>query len=509
MIGLASLSGPILLLAMLDHGIHVSPDSYTYLGVASNLAHGKGWTYPFNTPGAPLTVFPPLYSLFLSAGYLLHLNVLAWAESQTAVLIGILELVGALGLYRSTDGSLPADMIGMVLVLVGVPVILSYSAVLSETLFYPLELSALFLLASHVRTRRTRSLLLAAASTSLCMLTRYSGLSVFLCGCAIVILWPERRILDRVRLLAIYAGVSLALSLVWSLRNLTESHSLTGGRHVTHDLSLSLARDGLTTMFKWFFPQRFPGPWGVEILGLVALAGTVGAIGLAVIAKGRWGSMRLPAAAVVLLAFSLIHFVFLLAVHAFSSRLPPLNDRILGPAHVSLSLGIVITAHAVWTGSEKGRALVRVIVATGMACVLGLVAASARSTIPQELSGSSQSADRLVELEDMLRGPVLDNPGAVVYANASSLTWYATGKQVVQLPLACKGQTVTPNYDNIITALGQRLRAEPRMIVVLSKTYGAGAGGRTCPNFSLAQIERDLRVNEVANFPGLVVLSAH
>ena len=206
-IGLASLSGPILLLTMLDHGIHLSPDSYTYLGVASNLAHGKGWTYPFNTPGAPLTVFPPLYSSFLSAGNLLHVNALAWAQWQNAFLFGILELVAGLGVYRSTEGSVPAALIGMVLVLVGVPVILSYSAVLSETLFYSLELLALFLLASHIRTRRTRYLVLAAVATGLCMLTRYSGLSVLLSGCALVIVWPKRRILERVRLLATYAAL--------------------------------------------------------------------------------------------------------------------------------------------------------------------------------------------------------------------------------------------------------------------------------------------------------------
>src|SRR4051812_46938871 len=63
-------------------------DSVTYVGVGRNIAHGHGVTYPFKSPGARMTDFPPGYPLVLGAADAVGLPIVGFAHVFQALLLG-------------------------------------------------------------------------------------------------------------------------------------------------------------------------------------------------------------------------------------------------------------------------------------------------------------------------------------------------------------------------------------------------------------------------------------
>ena len=512
-IGLASLSGPALLLLNSPHGIHVTYDSFTYLGAASNLAHGQGWTYPFNAPGAPVTLFPPLFPVVLALSNLLGADPLTWALHESALLFWSLLMIVGLGVYRATERSLPAALAGVCLGALGLPQLFVYSNVWSETLFFPLELVALFLLGGFFGTRRTRYLVLAAAATALAMLTRYMGLSLFLWSCLLLALWPGRSVLKRLRILAIFTAISLAPIGVWLVRNQIESGTLTGNNHLVGAPSGPQAIRGLKVVWAWFFLPGRRDPYGLSMFALLALAVLVGSLVAIVAARGRWGVLRVPAAAVVMLSFPIGHFLFIAAANAFSDRVPPFNNRMLGPTYLPLSLGVLILGWALW-GAEGGRwsfarPVLRAVLALGLVSLLLTLGAIAKAHVssPATLAAFDQSAEGLNDLGSWL-GPQIGSSDAVVYGSPANVAWFVSGSPVISLPLACAGNVEAPaaTYQSQLNALGQEL-AGHRVVAVVFVGQPSGFGSPVCPSFSLAQLKDALHVEQTHQQGALIVLT--
>ena len=511
-IGLAALSGPILLLATSTHGIHITFDSYTYLGAANNLAHGKGLTYPFGQPGAPVTLFPPLFPALLSGGYLFGVNELSWALWQSAVLFGLLEIVAGLGVYWSTNRSLPTALAGMALVLLGVPTLLAYSSVLSESIFYPAELAALFFLGAHLRTDRTRDLILAGVATSIAMLARYAGLSLLLSGCLLLVVWPKRRIIDRVRVLATYAVISLAVSIGWTVRNLVSSSTITGGDHYSlHALTRAQIGDGLRVVYGWFSTERFPGPAGLDIFVLIGVGTILGTLIWAALGGSHRPDLTFPPASVALLVFPVVHLAFLVVVDVFSTRTPPLNVRILGPMYLALALGLLILGWAVWQGSGARIIPTRIALLLGLGALLAIVGMGAHTYIQQRVSVRTKTADPLVALSGLLRPAMRADPATIIYGNDASATWFATGRAVWDLPPTCTGldRIPSPTYHDDLAALGKRLKDKPRMVVVITGEGNLRFTALEPPacRYSLSELAAALEVKPHTLPSGVVILT--
>jgi hypothetical protein len=509
-IGVAALAGPILMLIASRYGVHVTPDSFTYLGTASSLAHGAGWTYPFNDPGAPVTLFPPLFPLALAVGHVFGVDPLHWALWGGVVTFWLLLAIAGVGVYWNTDRSLVPALAGMAFGVLGLPTLLVYSNVWSETLFFPMVVLALFLLGGYLSTRATRYLVLAGAATSVAFLTRYMGLSLVLTGCLLLAVWPGRRLLERARVVGVYLAISVAANVVWALRNLIETGTLTGNNHLVHQLTAAQVADGLRVVALWFFVRGPLGPWGLGLVVLLGLAVAVGFTLLVVLSRGRRGAIHLPASVGVLLAYPAVHFLFILAANAFSSRSPPFNDRMLGPMYMPLALGIVILGHAAWRAaggvSVTERTVVRTILAAGLASLLVIVGVGARTSV-SNLTMYKKSAQALTGISTWLQGQAGGASGAVAYGNPANVAWFATGLPVTSLPKACFGKVnVEPStYQQQLDDLGTKLEGRPRLVVVFTG-HEAGFGGRKCKGFSLPQLQTSLDVAVKGQRGNLVVL---
>ena len=161
---LASLPGAILLLWATRHGAFLGGDSATYLDMARNLSLGHGpRVSDFGATEPAATVhFPPLYPLFLAivgdGVRFWHAALLCLTGGLTAILAGRSLAVAALVAAWVT---LTPDAL------------LTYGGVMSEALFVPLSLAAVW-----AATRRWVAV--AAAFGVAAALTRHAGIFVIL-----------------------------------------------------------------------------------------------------------------------------------------------------------------------------------------------------------------------------------------------------------------------------------------------------------------------------------------
>jgi hypothetical protein len=201
---------------------------------------------------------------------------------------------------------------------------------------------------------------------------------------------------------------------------------------------------------------------------------------------------------IVLFDYSLVHFGFLVLVDLFSTRTPPLNARILGPIYIALALGVLILGRALWEGSGTRIVLTRVALLSGLIAALVIVALQAKTFIPQRLTTKNRTEASLAALNQALSPSMPSDPSTVIYGNVSGPTWYATDREVAQLPPPCTGlnSIPSPTYQTDLIALGGQLQASPRMVILVTGQGSLRFGAlppKDC-RYSLSELAADLGV---------------
>ena len=481
--------GPIFLLASSPYGVHATPDSFTYLGAADQLARGHGWTYPFGSPGSPVTLFPPLYPLLLAIPEVLDLSVFRWATWQNAILLGAFCFVAGVMVAQVTRAFVPAALAALLIAL-GPPTIIAYAHLWSEPLFFPLVLVILAALARFLATWQARWLVISGAACSVAMLTRYAGFSVWVTACLLLLSWPGQRPLQRLSRTALFVAVSLPLSALWSLRNLTNSGTLTGDNNLVHGLTAHDVIGGFGTVASWFVPEQLEGRTRLLFV-LVAVALSV-LLGLVIWAWVRTRTSIAPPGGwpivVVCFTYAAIHFAFIAVANAYSTRSPPFNDRILGPAFAPLVIAIVAVGHAFW------RSLPQVLVRAGVAVTgLAMVTVSALAAMTTANVNYAPVRGTLTDYRRIAReiAPAI-RPDAALLSNRANIAWFVTARVVKTLPRSCTGGHVLPNptYDRDLVDLAGRLGERPRQVIFFRNSP-------KCEPFSLEGLKTALRVEQV------------
>ena len=491
-----SLSGPILLLSASTHGIHATYDSFVYLGAASSLADGEGWTSPFGDPGSPVTLFPPLPSAVLAIPFALDLDPLGWTLWLNAIALTVLLLVVGWIVLRASRGSWGAVTVAVALTVLGLPTLFAYAHVWSEPLFFPVEVGALAALGISIETGDRRALVVSGIATSLALLTRYAGISVLATGILLVLVWPGREIGARLRAAALYAAVALPLSVAWSVRNLLLSGTVAGRSEVIERLSGPELRQGWSRVASWFLREPLPGPLWLGLLLLVAIA-VMAAAAAWTLTRGtdRTGT-SLHSAMAAFGLFAILHPLVVLGANVLSDRSPPLNHRILGPIYVAIVVAGVLVAHGAWRGWAGAR--IRWLVPVTAALLLALAVIDSVRYIPRELGTFVKSRDEYLELAASLDG-VVDR--GVVLSNGANVAWYLLDRPVRSLPLSCLGSSDRPDpmYEDRLRALAEHLAETSRTVIVMRRA-------RTCAPFTVAGLKRVLSLERVTSARGVLVL---
>lgn len=198
-LGIAVAAGLIILYAT-TIGPWVMSDSVEYLQVARNVLAGHGFTIAeASGEYAPVTLHPPLYSLWMALASSLGLDLLGTARWSGAILITGTTILLGLGTLAIGANGLAA--VGVSLAFAFSATIVSiHAGVLSEPLFFMLCFAGIFACVAYISTRRPTWLLASGLLLAFATLDRFVGVAAVGSAClAILLIGPGRawhRIVD-------------------------------------------------------------------------------------------------------------------------------------------------------------------------------------------------------------------------------------------------------------------------------------------------------------------------
>ena len=267
-------------------GPGLSDDSYQYLSEAENIDDGHGLTTSivhFDTERshgrlpAPLTTFPPGYSLAVAAATRTGL-----ASETAGLLLSAASFIFLVPLIACGAGLLELSpvvtRVALVLLLGSFAANLYATAVATESLFTALTLGALLCLLLHERARGGTPVAAAGNLLTGCACwVRYAGLFLFV-AVAVYLAWRASRRRDRQSVIAA-ACLALPAGLISGLltRNILLTGSWKGGntKAVVHPLMAVLKQFGVST-YHLFFGEGVPTRLGALqvtlCVGLVLLS---------------------------------------------------------------------------------------------------------------------------------------------------------------------------------------------------------------------------------------------
>jgi hypothetical protein len=425
-------------------GVALTPDSFSYLGMARTLADGHGFASPFGSPGLPAeTRFPPLYPTLLAAADVIGVSVLRWAAWINAAAFAALIVLVAVMVFDLSRSAL-ATVLAAALTLTFVPLLDLYVHVWSEPAYLVWQVSALWMLARYSARGARTDLAVAGVAASLAALTRYAGLALLPAG-LIVLLAARRRPL-RARLVdcAAYTAITAIPLGLWLMRNVLEASSATGRTVAYRQIHSDRLHRAFVTASGWVDMLRLGSPaglWWLAALLVVALAaGLVWYRSFDGLRKDAgWGL-------VAALVFVVVYAAFLWASVALLAGGVHFTGRILSPLLLGLILAAVLAGQVSWSASPARYAVPALL---GLAAVVVVMhagrlerdAVSAARSYREPFYVRWRSSSLISQVEALPRG-------TVVYSNLPGPLWQVTGRHVLALPdpRLAGGAGANPSY---------------------------------------------------------------
>jgi hypothetical protein len=471
-LGALAAATTVVFLALYRH-IGFDADSVTYVGVARNIAAGRGITYPFRAPGVRMTDFPPGYPLVLAAGHLAGFPVVGFAQVLQALLLSGAAVLAAL-LVLDASNSLAFAVLAFVLVAGSAALQPIYAIVYSEPLAIALELGALLLLAKWAR-RQEHSWLLVAAGVCAALgpVVRWIGVSVIIAGVLIVALYGTGR---RVSRALVWGAACMVPAVVAALTNRSHSGSGSGtARELAwHPVNWSRLHQGFDTIASWWLPHQLPDRWlfGLALVIAVIVGGVVWAARVG--ERGFRASMDAVGPAVIVPAmFVVVYVVTVLAAISLFDAATPLDVRILSPLYAAL-VPAAVGALAVWWASKPAHDGVLRVAGAVVIVVLALTGIRALTTA----TGSQDSrlgyaaphwrrAALMRHLEQMPHG-------TWIVTNAPEAVYLTTGRAARGLPSKYSSTSLVsqPGYPKRLRALIASTAAHHGVIAMFSEVKG-------------------------------------
>jgi hypothetical protein len=448
-------------------GPGLDPDALAYLGSAISLANGHGFQVPSSgwaaiDTTAPLAHFPPGVPTSIAIGITAGATPInsarfIQAASAAVAVIAIVMTTTAAGLAAS-------GFVAVVLFAVTATAVICHASVLSEPLFLALLMLFVWQLARERSSQRTIALGVIAAAAAL---VRYAGIS--LVGAAILdallagwLAAPTdnddaraariRRALTGALTGALTAAaLPIALLAAWTLSR----PKVQGVKIRTIGLYLGGLRDTLIegggTVMRWLAPGVEPAPLAAVLAVLVWLT----MIALIVrfvqtIAKSPTENapkIRLLRA----LALTLVCYAGLIAAsRLFADGAIPLDERILAPAMVILTITFALALQSYWaTASQRMRVFS---VGITFAWIFGAVDVSSGWVRDYRTDGGDLAGRdwRLAPIVDWARA----HPGVRLYSNWPAAIWFHTGRAASDLPIALDTATIRKFRAKIVKDQG-------------------------------------------------------
>ena len=413
-------------------GIGTSPDSASYIGVASNLLSGKGLTVPYgNPPDQPLTFYPPLYPIFLSLGGILGDPILQSSRWLHAILISANLFLFWLFLRKLTPSSMPSLSTILLIPLAISPLFINIHIMAwSEGLFLLMGFAGLFLVAKGLSKEQKRLVFSGGILLGLASLTRYSGLALIVTVTAAIFLFHEGKVRKKV-IYTIYAALpGLILITFWAMWTFVSSGNIASRSFDFHLIGIKQLQQGLDTIANWFLiPLRLPGILKLGILASIIIPLMV------ILLKGL--NKFTPEAKwiiTILATFSVSYTIFLVVSISFIDANTPLDDRILSPFFVTLWL-LMAAGIGQFLSVLRSTPTRKILIVSLVVIVFCGVVFTKQITIFQSNHVFGVGFSQLKWRESKLINELEQlHPDLVIYTNSPEAVYLLTGKSSIPLP---------------------------------------------------------------------------
>jgi hypothetical protein len=192
------------------HALHrhffLESDSVAYIGLGTNLWHGRGFT---DFAGNWCSDWPPLYPFFIGLSELLARNEVLAVGIVGGLCFAATILFAYIWLGRLTR-SLFVRVVVTVMLALSVPLTNLANSGLSEILFVPLSVASMYFTAAYLDRGLRRNLLLSAFIALLCCLARYIGIAMIAAALIAILISPKQTIKRRLS----DSGIFLIISVV-------------------------------------------------------------------------------------------------------------------------------------------------------------------------------------------------------------------------------------------------------------------------------------------------------
>lgn len=315
-------------------------DSAAYLSAARNFAAGRGLGL-FNPNGgfAPLMIFAPFYSVFLSLFALFKIDLITAARVMDIVFFAALIAASGWLLYLITR-SFWVSLCFAVMITTTPALGVSFTSIMSDPLAMVLGIPGFLLLIYALKVDSTKWLILSAFLAALALLTRYAFVAFPAAGVLCIALLSNKPLRGRVRDLLKYGIVSFMPMLVWVGQQLLSKYSV-GSRTYSMDFSftakVSQFASQAVVVLKYWLPYRTNMIPGVSAdlfrpILLLFLAAVI-VIGLFLSLKKPKTSER-GSGETLALALSVViaaYMAVLLVIYSVSTEIISIDDRMLAP----------------------------------------------------------------------------------------------------------------------------------------------------------------------------------
>jgi 4-amino-4-deoxy-L-arabinose transferase-like glycosyltransferase len=331
------LAGAVLLAYATPQGMGLVNDSVGYIGGARNLVDGNGYSrLTGNGEPRPITNYPPLYSIVLAVPILLGVDSLAAAWVLNLVLFGMNSILVGWMVYQYTKSFL-FGIFASVLFILSIPFFKAHTFALSEPVFIFVYLLAIYLFTLYLSNNKIIYLVLVGILSSLAVLTRYVGLSLFITFCVLLIVYKTTW-RERISTNLIFLAAGLPLIMAWMVRNFMVTGNAANRQFIFHPIPRDKLEEGLSQFWGWLLPdrgnlvERFLPYWGWVFAGsLILLLAFVLFALWSVFKKNTFTREAWFNPALVIGFQGFMFLVVLISSLLFVDASPPLDERIIIP----------------------------------------------------------------------------------------------------------------------------------------------------------------------------------
>lgn len=421
----------VILLATQNYGAGLSSDSVMYISTARNIANGSGAVGYDQTP---LVVFAPLYPALLALiDYVFGVDPVSSARIVNAILFGLIVYLSGILFLKHLKAFVAFALFGAASVPVAFPLIQVSLMAWSEPLFICFVLLYLILFDLYLSKGDTCWLLLLSLSVAFACLTRYLGVVLILTGVASIVLLGRHSPMVKFRHLCLFIAISAFPIGMWLTRNYFLSGTLFGPRAPSiYTLSQNVAFT-LHTFLTWYAPLilllcvlilflYIPKMVSTHRSFVIPLRSAIGVLVSFFTSRRKWSKVESVALEISPMVLFVVAHVGFLLISSTTTAYDRIDDRLLSPVFVPLTLLLLLLASGIPTllteqrlSQKRIEILLTIVTAVWLVFLAGVTMLNAGVTSKQGRAFSSQSWKNSQTIRYVLHSGI---PDGVIYTNA-------------------------------------------------------------------------------------------